>query len=453
MIVMKFGGTSLGTPERIQRAAQLVVERLGKRPLVVLSALSGVTNALLKAAEDAYQGRVDVMPLIKRHREVCEALGVESELVTPLLLELKDLLKGISLVRELTQRSLDFVASFGERSSVEIFAAYLRKLDKGARAYPAWELGLMTDDEFGSAHPLPEAEALIVSKIQSLPDDVVPIVTGYIAKDRAGEITTLGRNGSDFTATIFGAACEVEEVQIWTDVDGVMTADPGLVPEASSLEMLTYDEAAELAYYGGRVLHPATLSPAMKKDIPVRVLNTMHPEHPGTRIVRQRTPEQSAEAGPVQSIVYKEDQVLIHVTSARMLMQHGYMARVFEILGEHQVVINMIATSEVSISMTTDSMAGLNEAVRDLEEVAEVRIETEKTIVGVVGQGISVSTELPAEILAVVREAGVNVRMVSLGASKVNVTFLIDNAHIPKTIAALHRRFFSSEPVSKQLGS
>ncbi|MGE3851773.1 MAG: aspartate kinase [Planctomycetota bacterium] len=440
---MKFGGTSLGTPQRIKTVADLVIARLERKPMVVLSAFSGVTNALLQSARDAYDGKVDVLPLIRRHREACEELGVDKDLVTPLLLELKDLLKGISLVRELTPRSLDFVASFGERCSTRIVAEYFRVGRKvKARAYDAWDLGLVTDDHFTSASPLPDYEKMMRPKIDELPADEIPIVTGFVAKNRAGEITTVGRNGSDFSASIFGAATRAEEVQIWTDVDGVLTADPSLVKDARPIDVMTYHEAAELAYYGAKVLHPATLAPAVKRDIPVLVLNTMHPEAPGTRIVAQRTPAEAEAAGPVQSIVYKENQILLQITSPRMLMQYGFMARVFEILARHEVVINMIVTSEVTISMTTDSMKGLNEALGELRNHSDATIETGKAIVGVVGQNIRETRGIGAQILTVMRDAGVNVEMISMGASKVNFTFLIDNSGIRNAVQALHDKLF-----------
>lgn len=449
MIVMKFGGTSLGNAQRIRTAVELIAQRRERRPLVVLSAFSGVTNALLAAAKSAHAGHVEIEPLLDRHREVCRDLQIDENFAAPLLSELHDLLKGISLVRELTPRSLDYAASFGERCSVEIVAEFMRHHHGlNARAFPAWELGLVTDDQFMAAVPLPDAEAQMRAAIDALPSDLIPLVTGFLGKNRAGEITTLGRNGSDYSATLFGAAAHVEEVEIWTDVDGVMTADPRVIAEAQPVEVLTYDEAAELAYYGGKVLHPSTLTPTTKRDIPVRVLNTLNPKAPGTRIVRQRNADEQKLAGPVQSIVFKKDTILINLVSARMLMMHGFLARVFEILARHQVVINMVATSEVSVSMTTDSMKGLNDAIKEISALGEVTVETGKCIVGVVGQGIKTVTGFAAEVFNTVREAGVTVELISLGASKVNVTFLIDNADVERCIRALHDRLFGPNGIS-----
>ena len=232
-------------------------------------------------------------------------------------------------------------------------------------------------------------------------------------------------------------------------MDGVLTADPSIVQDARPIDVMTYNEAAELAYYGAKVLHPATLAPAVKRDIPVRVLNTMRPEAPGTRIVGRRTPEESEAAGPVQSIVYKENQILLQITSPRMLMQYGFMAKMFEILARHEVVINMIVTSEVTISMTTDSMKGLNEALGELRDLGEATISTDKAIVGVVGQNIRETRGMGAQILAIMRDSGVNVEMISMGASKVNFTFLIENSAIRSAVQALHTVLFGAPAAVK----
>ena len=447
MIVMKFGGTSLGDPDRIRTAATLIgahVKR-GVEPVVVLSAHAGVTNGLLAAAEQALVGQVDIAPIVNRHRRICTGLGLEADLVTEPLLELELLLRGISLVGELTPRSLDYVASFGERCSIEVLGAYLNA--QGVPAVPtlAWDIGIVTDESFGAAKPLAGIEADIRERLGAIAAQGVPLVTGYIAKDRKGEITTFGRNGSDFTATLLGGALNADEVQIWTDVDGVMTADPALVPHAQPLRELAYEEAAELAYYGARVLHPATLRPAMARDIPVRVLNTLRPDAPGTRIVRTR----ASDAQVVKSIAYQRGQYVLNITAAQLLQESGMMARIFSVLGAHGIDINLITTSEVTISMTTGSSHNLESAVAALSAFCdEVTVESERAIVGVVGQDIRVARGVVGTVFACLNDVDVPVHLVSVGASKVNVTFVIDGEDVPPAVRALHARLFDDRQLS-----
>lgn len=289
MIVMKFGGSSVGAPERIARVLEIVKGRLPRRPVVVVSAFRGVTDELLELGREALRGELGRLEgIAARHREAARALGVDAAPVEPLLAELEQLARGVSLLKELTPRTLDRLAGYGERLSVRIVAAAFSKGGVPARAVDAHEAGLLTDERFGGASPLPEADALLRASLAG--EGPLPVVTGFIGRTRGGELTTLGRNGSDYTATILGAALGAEEVEIWSDVDGIMTADPRIVPEARPLETLSFAEACELAYYGGKVLHPHTLVPAMRKGIPVRALNTFKPERPGTRIVARPAP-------------------------------------------------------------------------------------------------------------------------------------------------------------------
>ncbi|MCI0343005.1 MAG: aspartate kinase [Planctomycetales bacterium] len=439
MIVMKFGGSSVAKPERIRNVGEIVRRSLPKKPVVVVSALGGVTDQLIMLANRALQGSVSIRDLMRRHTETCEALGLPPDLCAPFFFQLEDLLRGISLVGELTPRSLDFVVSFGERMSATILAAHLRAVGVPARAIPADEAGLVTDSEFGGATPLRSTYRNIPARLRKLlRTKEVPVITGYIARDREGNVTTLGRDGSDYTATIFGAALRVDEVQIWTDVDGVMTADPSVCRSALPIDVLSFEEASELAWYGARVLHPSTLLPAMERKVPVRVLNTMRPSSPGTVIV----PTKAARDGVVRSIAYKEDQYLINVVSTRMFQQHGFMQRMFDIFGRHKVVVNQIATSEISVSLTTDSDRNLKAAAEELRKFASVELEGGKTIVCVVGSAIRGAHDIPARIFTTLARAGVTPQLISQGATRVNVSFLIDNKEIPATVKALHKAFF-----------
>ena len=436
MIVMKFGGSSVGKPARMRGVAEIVRAALPRRPVVVVSALGGVTDQLISLANDALAGHASVDALAKRHIAQCQDLKLAPDLCAPFFFQLEDLLRGISLVGELTPRSLDHVMSFGERMSATILAAHLTAAGMPAIALPGDEAGLLTDSEFGGATPLPSTYKRIPARLKKVKG--LPVITGYIARDSHGNVTTLGRDGSDYSATIFGAALGAEEIQIWSDVDGVMTADPSVVPEALPIDTLSFEEAGELAYYGARVLHPASLQPAMERGIPVRVLNTLRPASKGTVVVREAT----GERGRPRSIAYKEDQFLITVVSTRMFQHAGFMARMFDVFHRHRVSVNQIATSEISVSLTTDSDRNLTEAAAELRKFATVTVAKAKTIVCVVGDGLREAPDVPARVFGALVRARVTPQVISQGATRLSLTFLVDNAEIAPTVRALHAEFF-----------
>ncbi len=436
MIVMKFGGTSLAWAEDIRGVARLVRARMDRRPIVVVSAHAGVTNELQRLAHAALERATGIDTVRDRHLAVLSGLDLPADLVDDLLGELGSLLTGLSLVRELTPRSLDYVMSFGELLSSRIVAAHFRKEGIAARALPAWDLGLVTDGNFGAARVQPESYSRIRRSLERVRE--LPIVTGYVAKDRDGNITTLGRSGSDYTASIVGAAVGAEEIQIWTDVSGVMTADPRIVPAARSLERLSFHEMSELAYYGAKVIHPSTMVPAVEKKIPIRVLNTHVPEHPGTVVLDNG----AGAAAAVKSIAQRRGLTVINVVSTRMLLQHGFLARLFDVFARHEVVVDMVSTSEVSVSITTDSKRDLTPVVRELSEFAEVGVETGKAIVCIVGDGIRSAPDTVADVFDTLRRAGVVARMISMGATKINVSVLVSEEDVETAVRALHRTFF-----------
>jgi aspartate kinase len=439
MIVMKFGGSSVSNAERIREVIKIVQSRLPRQPVVVASAFRGVTDDLFALGEEALRGHDSKLEKLRtRHAEACEQLGVDKEIVKDCLDELAVLLKGISLVKELTPRTLDYVVSFGERLSTRIIAAAFTKAGIPAEQHDAFDIGMLTDDNFGGAAPLPEADAEIKRHITRMKK--LPVITGYVGRTKNGDITTLGRNGSDFTATILGGAMEAEEVQIWSDTDGIMTADPRIAPGAKPLEFLTFEEASELAYYGGKVLHPSTLVPAIRKGVPIRALNTFKPDHPGTTILAHVKDNPKG----VKSIAHHMNTNVLTVTTARMLLGHGFLARIFTILAKHRVVVNMISTSEVSVSMTIDSLKSLEEATAELKEFCDVTLEKGRAIVCVVGEGLKQMPGIAGDVFSALKEAGVNVLMISQGASKINVAFVVDNADCQKAVQALHQRFFKS---------
>ena len=455
MNAMKFGGTSLANPETIKRCAELVereIKLTGNRPVVVVSAYAKITDKLLDAARMAVKGQHQkrCKEIFKRHKDIVKGLGLSERLCSELLDELKDLLRGIQMVREVTPRLYDHVASFGERLSARTFAALLKKRGfKGAEAFDSFDLGFRTDSRFMNARPAPDINQRIADAFKPHRKKL-PVITGFIGKDVNGDITTIGRSGSDYTASIFGAALGCDEIQVWKDVPGVMTCDPSLIKGARPLGRLSFAEASELAYYGAEVLHPATMIPAMKKNVPVRVLHTFDPDAPGTTI----TPKGVMDAKhPVKCIVYKEDQVLINVRSERMLGMEGFMARLFNMMERHHVVIDMISTSEVSVSLTTNGTdkGGLADLRRDLESMlkdldpkskVKTDVQRDKTIVAIVGEGMKNSVGLASRAFKAISVAGVSIQMISQGASEINITFLIDNKEIPPVVNALHDEFF-----------
>ncbi len=440
MIVMKFGGSSVANAERIRNVAEIVKGRLPRKPVVVASALRGVTDDLFKLGEEAVKGQApSIEKLEARHQDAIRELGLpDAGLLKPLYEELSVLLKGISLVKELTPRTLDYVVSFGERLSTRIIAEHFNRSGLPAEQHDAFDIGLLTNDEFGGAQPLPEADAELKRHVARM--SKVPVVTGYVGKTKNGDITTLGRNGSDFSATIVGAAIDASEIEIWSDVDGIMTADPRLAPSAMPIDSLTFAEASELAYYGGKVLHPATITPAIRKRIPVRCLNTFKPSHPGTTIVAEH---QSSMTGP-KSIAHNLHNLILTVTTPRMLQGHGFLARIFDVFARHKISIDMVSTSEVSVSVTLDTSRNLEAAVEDLRAFADVTVERDRAIVCVVGEGLRSTPGIAGDVFQSLKDAGVNVLMISQGASKINIALVVDDADCQKAVQALHRKFFGA---------
>ncbi|KIG16894.1 Aspartokinase [Enhygromyxa salina] len=439
MIVMKFGGSSVANRSQIEKVLSIVRSARERAPVVVSSAHKGITDALVNAAKAAAAGELGTAP-IDLQRGLLAQLECPADLLEEFFGELGDLLRGISLVKELSPRSLDYVSSFGERMSVRVIADFFTRNGLPARAHDVWELGFVTDDAFGRARPLAGWEANCRAAFANLPADEIAIVTGFVGKNGAGEITTVGRNGSDLTASLLGGALAADEVQIWTDTDGVMTADPSVVEGARNIPQMRFDEAAELAYFGSRVLHPSTLLPAMSSDIPVRVLNTNRPEHPGTVIQKVAAPSPNA----ATSIAYKERQSVLVLWTTRMFGQAGFLARVFEILGRREVDVDMISTSEVSISLTSANRRALEAAQQELETIGKVELHHGKTILAVVGQHLPARPGIGAQVLAAVAGAGVNVEMISYGMGSINFTMLIDDADIGQAVKVLHEMLFTT---------
>ena len=445
MIVMKFGGSSVADAARIRHIAAIVKTQLVKKPVLVLSAMGDTTDHLLEAGDLALnEGKVQIKHVEKLHQETMKGLKLPVQKdVTDLMNELTRLLSGIALIRELSPRTKDYLVSFGERISVRIAAAYLKSINMNARAFDAWEIGFLSNSNFVHAEILKESWDLIPQKInQQINGNVLPVVTGFLAKDENGSVTTLGRGGSDLTATMIAAACKADEVQVWKDVDGILTADPRIVNNTRPVQNVTYEEAAELAYFGAQVLHPRAMQPCMKTGTPVLVKNSYNVDAPGTRI-GNAVPGQK-KSPPVRAITSKSNIILVDIVSTRMLGQHGFLSEVFSIFARHNVSVDMVATSEVSVSLTLDNTYDLGEIKKELNKIASVEIKTGNAIVSIIGN-VKRSSEILARAFKICQLIGVTVQMVSQGASKVNISFIVNDSEAEEVVKALHMDFFSAQ--------
>ncbi len=409
MIVMKFGGTSVESQEAINRVAAIIRQFESRHPVVVVSAMGKTTNKLLEIAQEAAAGRRDealamVEQLRSAHlREGLALAGHQAGELEPLLRTrfdwLGDLVRGLAIVRELSPRSSDTIASLGEQLSSLIVTFALRKAGMQAEHVDSRDV-IVTDESFTHAQPIfEETYRRLRQTVRPMAEKIVVVMGGFIGATLNGQTTTLGRGGSDFSASLIGAGLDAEEIQIWTDVDGMLTADPRIVPGGHRVKSISFAEAAEMAYFGAKVLHPATVLPAVEKNIPVLILNSKRPHVEGTKITANPIPCKNA----VKSISCKRGVTIVNVNSSRMLMAHGFLRRMFEIFDRHEISVDMISTSEVSVSLTLD---GSNDLRRDRARTRRVcygeRRERE-------GSGVSCWGEHPAYA----RHCGTDLRSVS----------------------------------------
>jgi aspartate kinase len=448
MIVMKFGGTSVEHAKAIQRVASIVKGRIEQRPVVVVSAMARVTDTLLSMARAAGAGeRKSALKLCRslqeRHCETAsELLGTalftdfHSELGAEFE-SLDELLRGISAVGEITPRTTDNVASFGEILSSKIVAAAFSALGLKSVHVDAREV-MVTDSTYMQAVPqLDETLERLEEVVRPLLDSgQIPVMGGFVGANKAGITTTIGRGGSDFSAAIVGAALGAERIEIWTDVDGILTTDPRICPEARRIKVISFDEAAELAYFGAKVLHPATVLPAIHKNIPVYVLNSLNPTCEGTKITT-RAPQVK---NIFKAIAAKKRITIVNVAAPRMLLAHGFLRSIFEAFDRHKVAVDVVSTSEVSVSLTVDSNQAIPALAADLAKIADVKYEGRKAIVCLVGESLR---EKPGVAALVFGElADKKIRMISQGASEINLTFVIEEDEVPEVIRRLHKTFF-----------
>ena len=459
MRVMKFGGTSLASAELLDGAISIASEALEEGVVLVASAMGGTTDHLQQAAHAAGRGEgleadTVVERLAEAHYAAAEELlgysryrTVADELLghaeyklavahlESLFDELRSIVTGMVLLRQWTPRSNDAVLGFGERAVTVLLAARARQRGIAARLLDCRAL-IATDDHFTHANVIqPETARHIRAQARPGAGELL-VAQGFIAATAEGIPTTLGRGGSDYTATLFGAALEAGEVIIWTDVTGIMTCDPRLVAGARTLPRISYQEAAELAYFGARVIHPATIQPAVQGGIPVAVRNTRQPREAGTSIVAQ------AEAG-AKAIACKRGITLINVTSSRMLLAYGFLRRIFEIFEHHRTAVDLVATSEVSVSMTIDDPTRLEPIVAELEEVGAVTVDDDAGLVSIVGQDLWEQPGFLAGAMSALD--GVPLKMMCLGSSDINLSLVVADAATETAVRSLHRNFFEQQ--------
>jgi aspartate kinase len=447
MIVMKFGGTSVESAAAIERVAGIVRARLDRKPLVVVSAMGKTTNRLLAAADKAAAGNLgdalrDAEELLAYHRREAGALVREQDrpamdaLLDRHFEQLESTLEQIAAAGQVTPALWDEAASYGERLSSALVALIFP-----AFGIPAVHLDsrtvLITDSRHTQALPLySRTYARFKEKVAPLLEDRVVVMGGFIGAAADGTTTTLGRGGSDFSAAIAGAGIGAEEIQIWTDVDGMLTCDPRVLPGGRRVKKISFDEAAELAYFGAKVLHPATVQPAIEKNIPVRILNSRRPEVEGTLIVAGTVPCRN----PIKSIACKREITVVEIRSLRMLMAHGFLRRIFEVFDRYQTPVDLVTTSEVCVAVTIDQPRYIADIERELSRISDVRVLPHQAILCLVGDALRETAGIGARMFAALRE--INVRMISHGASFNNVSLVVRDEDVLPAVAALHEEFF-----------
>lgn len=459
---MKFGGTSVGTGKNIRKVVNIIKDNKekGHEIIIVVSALAQVTNLLIEIAEKVKNGNEEqikkfIVELIERHEKVIEdainSEKIESETknkIKVIIEELEKILTGICYVGELTSKSKDQVVSFGERLSSVIVSAKLNDTKIESVPLTGKEAGIITDSKFGEANPLMNfTTQQVEQRIKPiLEHEIVPVITGYIAADQNGVITTLGRGGSDYTATILGVALDVNEVWIWTDVDGIMTSDPKIIKEAKTIAGLSYGEAAEMAIFGAKAMHPRALEPVIKKRIPVRILNVFNPSNKGT-IISEGTEVESQEV--VKAIALINEVTMINIKGAGMVGAPGSYAKIFNILGKNNINIMMVssAVSEANMSIiirrnqTERALSTLEIALLGRNAGNEVTSEDDVCVIAAMGANMKGSLGVASRIFTAVAKKNVNIRMIAQGSSELNISFVVKEIDGTKAVKAIHEEF------------
>jgi aspartate kinase len=460
-IVMKFGGSSVATGEKIRHVASLVANAAKDYcVVVVVSALDGVTDELGEAAEQAQKAKQDYIQnfkqqILERHLTATVKAIKDKQLqkevrqvIEKKVDELEKVLTGISYVRELTPKSRDYVLSFGERLCVPIVCGAIRDLKLESQCFTGKEAGIVTDSNFGEANPLMNVTAhQLKERIEPLLEKkIIPVVTGYIAATQDGVVTTLGRGGSDYTATLLGAALAVDEVWIWTDVDGLMTADPKIVPNAKMLPELSYQEAAEMAIFGAKAMHPRALEPIIKEKVPARIRNVFNPENHGTLISSETTAKRT---DAVKAVALIKDVAMINVSGAGMVGAPGSYARVLDVLGRSGINVMMIsaAASEGNISLVVRrnllgrALSALEIALLGRSLVSEITSEDDVCVIAAIGAGMQGTLGVASRVFTTVAKKRINIRMIAQGSSELNISFVVKEADGVAVVRAIHEEF------------
>jgi len=455
-VVMKFGGTSVADADAINRLIDIVRAEAARTgpPVVVVSAMSKVTDHLLSMAAEASRGergsiQIGVDELRHRHLTTVDALfGYDKRPAVAAKIdmqveELRAMLTALAILREASPRSMDGIASTGELLSSRLVAAAFQHAGLDAVWVDA-RRAIITDDTYTAAIPDISAThaALVREVVPHLESGRIPVLGGYVGATKDGVATTLGRGGSDYSAALAGEGVGASEIQIWTDVDGMLTADPRVVGNPRVVSHLSFGEASELAYFGAKVLHPSTILPAVSADIPVRILNSRKPSAPGT-IITARPPLHDR---PITALACKRNVTVVEVTSTRMLMAHGFLRRLFEVFERYRTAVDVVTTSEVSVSVTIDDNRNLPDIAAALREFAEVTIEPDMALLCAVGENLRVDPAFAIRMLAALD--GVGLRMVSQAASRRNVTVVIRDSEVGAAMSRLHDTWFA-EPTGQ----
>jgi aspartate kinase len=450
-IVMKFGGTSVADAAAFENVARIVAARREASPVVVVSAMSGVTDTLLGATITAVEQNVDnaiasLDKVFSRHKAAAKDLlsAFNANEFANHIDSTADHAGGLlqAIAKSSSERGAiqDSVVSLGESLSSALLAELLNERGVNARQVDARRC-IITNEEYTCAAPLMhETFAHTQNELRPfLESRVVPVLGGFIGSTTSGATTTLGRGGSDYTAALIGAALGANEIQIWTDVTGVLTADPRVVPEAQTIDRLSYSEAAELAYFGAKVLHPKTIQPAIENCIPVRICNSRAPEESGTLV----GPQTETSARTLKAIAHKTGVTTVQITSARMLGAYGFLRALFEVFDRHRTVIDVVTTSEVSVSLSLDDATRLPAIVEELEQLGTVSVEKGRAILCVVGEGLRGTPGIAAKVFSTISD--INVTLISQGASSINCTFAIEEERVNEAVNRLHEAFFARQ--------
>lgn len=441
MIVAKFGGTSVSFKERVKTLCRIVENELDRDPVVVVSALKGVTDLLLSLpALPKSKHEVKIREIENLHRNLIKSLWSDKDSQDEILKFIDSQLDSVTQIiinrGEDGKEFLDRLASFGEIMSSYIITQVL--ISKGIKAAQIIATDLIvTNNNFGSAEFILEPTKRNIKKVllPLLKAGVVPVVTGFIGSTKGGQITTLGRGGSDYTASIIGFCLEAAEIQIWTDVDGIFTSDPRLIKNAKPLPVVSFKEASELAAFGAKVLHPQTIRPAIRTNIPVKVLNTFNPENPGTLIT-----EKSAMPFMIKAVSFKRRITLVNIYSTEMLWQVGYLARLFKIFKNYGISVDLVSVSEVSVSVSLDNWENLENAVKEISKFSSVSVSSNYGMVSLIGEEITGSTHIIKKIFDILDEVNILARMISLSAASINISIVVDADKVEQAVKVLHDR-------------